>query len=641
MRRAFPLAAFLVLSALALGGALPGGLACAEPPEPAPKPDDAGPGTAPAAPNGTKAPAKPDDATRAGVLAAVDEIRAEVAKVRGLAWKSHVPADLLSREQLIANIEQMTKDELDPEEYAKDVKMMRRLGMLSETEDPLEMVKRFLGVGVQGYYDPKKKHFFMIDGPSIEGQKPVIFHELVHALDDQYHDLEKRQEAVKKDSDRLFALKCTLEGCAEHARAMYEAAHPEVAKPGANDEQKQAAEQMKVMRQVPAFLVLPTLLHYKIGPAFVGRAVGDDFPGGMAKLYADMPVSEEQVLHPEKYLSPDRDLPQTITFSADLACSGGEDCRLFDDDVMGELDLSFWLDYHLGSTGGKVDFQGLAQGRMLVPQARQAASGWDGMRMAFLEKPGVPLAIVVVGAWDTPKDAQEAGEAMRLAFQRQYRTRFEGGPVAEKDGVRRADWTGANGAGRLEVRGSNVYLVDGFPAAGLDALFAEVRKTKFARDPKDTWDPAKVADPFVTAAWKDEARGVAWAASGTDWTATKDEKDASVTWLQRAGGPRVRVTTTKDGLQPALFRHLTEIRPRLPEKFDLMSAIADATVAGKSAGHLTWTEAAASGPLKHRTTFVALEAGTLVVEVEAPEADWPAAQKAHEEALKGFLVRED
>ena len=82
--------------------------------------------------------------------------------------------------------------------------MPRRLGLLAADEDPIAMtLEAFLEQGIAGYYDPKtKRHFYVIDGLSGEGQRPTILHELVHALEDQYFDLEKQVEPLEKDGDR-------------------------------------------------------------------------------------------------------------------------------------------------------------------------------------------------------------------------------------------------------------------------------------------------------------------------------------------------------------------------------------------------------------------------------------------------------
>ena len=185
---------------------------------------------APARADDAPAGAGPDVKTRSEVVRVVEELRTEAAKIRRLAWKHDVPADLLTRDQLKKELEAMILEDFKPDEYARDKKILQRLGLITADEDPLEMTKRFLEQGIAGFYNPKTKRLYIIDGLSVEAQRPTMLHELIHALEDQYIDLETRQKAVEKDSDALFALKCTIEGSAERARKIYEKANPEIAK---------------------------------------------------------------------------------------------------------------------------------------------------------------------------------------------------------------------------------------------------------------------------------------------------------------------------------------------------------------------------------------------------------------------------
>src|SRR5262249_53936354 len=145
-------------------------------------------------------------------------------------WKTKVEADLITRAQLRKRLEVLMKEDFDEKKYARDLKALKRLGLLAEGQDPLEMAKSYLGEGIMAYYDPKTKKLYMVDGVSPNAQRPVILHELIHALEDQYVDLQKLQDAVKDDSDRSFATVCVIEGSAETARALYEQAHPGYAK---------------------------------------------------------------------------------------------------------------------------------------------------------------------------------------------------------------------------------------------------------------------------------------------------------------------------------------------------------------------------------------------------------------------------
>ena len=94
------------------------------------------------APDATS-PAPDTDPSHLAILKAVDEVREEVAKNRGLAWKKTVPAEVLTRDQLKARLEEMIKEDFDAKKFDMAVKLARRLGMLTADQDPLAIEKKY------------------------------------------------------------------------------------------------------------------------------------------------------------------------------------------------------------------------------------------------------------------------------------------------------------------------------------------------------------------------------------------------------------------------------------------------------------------------------------------------------------------
>ena len=72
---------------------------------------------------------------------------------------------------------------------------------------------------VVGYYDPAKKVLYVVDGAPEEMVNVTIAHELVHALQDQYINLDSL-EKLTYDSDRQTAMQTVIEGQATFAEAM-------------------------------------------------------------------------------------------------------------------------------------------------------------------------------------------------------------------------------------------------------------------------------------------------------------------------------------------------------------------------------------------------------------------------------------
>ena len=587
-------------------------------------------------------PSRPDEARRTAVLKVVDEIRVEAARYRGLPWKQDVPADLISRAELKTHLERMIKEELVPAEYERDVKLMRRFGLLKADEDALEMEKKFLESGILAYYDPKTKRFYMVDGISPEAQRPTILHELVHALEDQYIGLEKRQDALKDDSDGLFALKCVLEGSAEHGRSLYEKDHPEVAALMRKEQASSAAgqQQMALMRTVPLCLFLPTILHYQTGPAFVGRCVALDYPGGIAKLYDDCPRTQEQVLHSSKFLGKTRDLPRKIAFGGDLAAAAGEGWKRLKEWSDGELDTILWLDYFLGGNGGRLDLALVRQGRWWSKEAQNAAEGWDGMRAVAVEKEGLPIVVGIASAWDTPQDATEAGEAILKATRLRFGEAFQGGAwEAAAEGVRQADYATPLGLGRIRISGDTVHVLDGVPpeSSRLATLWETVTGATIERDPGDTWTPGGAEDALAGAAWRNAEAGLGWKSPGEGWKTTADVAAPAAGAVFEKGDLSVRVRAEKGNL----INVATQVGRQILGATGGSAAVPEESEAfGHEALRWEYEFQGPAGKIKSTVWIVPLGDWVVVVRAEALTEKWAGVQADVRAALSAFLVRD-
>ncbi len=577
----------------------------------------------------------PDEATRAEVVRVVEELRVEAAKIRGLAWKHDVPADLLTRDQLKKQLEEMIKEDFKPDEYERDLKILRRLGLLTAEEDPLEMTKRFLEQGVAGFYNPKTKRLYIIDGLSVDAQRPTMLHELIHALEDQYIDLEARQKAVEKDSDLLFAMKCTIEGSAEHARKLYEKAHPDVAKRALAEQAKgqNMVELGKTLRETPAILFVPTLLNYQMGPALVGRYVGRDYPGGMDRIYAgDWPTTAEQFVHPGRFVNKDRDLPRGIAWPETLAEAAGAGWKGLEAQSTGELDFALWMSHWSGKNRGRLTIESMGSGRMWDKAAGLAAEGWDGMKVQILTKDGAPTGVALASAWDTREDAKEAGDALEAALRAQFESLFTANPWRDgSDGTGRVlDFTGPYGTGRILVRNDVVLLLDGFPKETFDAVWARLETTKFTRDPKDTWTAANNIDPVTQATWKSGAVG--WQLPDEMWVA--DEKPDSFS----KGDLTVRLATEKMALQAVVLKYYVDAKTNSPQAQIELTAITEVSVSGKEGARLDYEDPATGA--SHTLIFVISEGVTVVVRANAPKAAWGGASKDLDAALDALIWKE-
>lgn len=472
------------------------------------------------------APAKAPSAEEIALQKLVDEIRPEVAKLRGLAWKHAVPVRVLTREELRAYMQEGMERDVKPEEWARDNRIVRRLGLLREDENLRDLAQLMLQEMVAGAYDPKTKRLVLTAGFEGAGNIPTLVHELIHALEDQHYDLQKIEEPYREDDpDRQFAIRCLFEGSAEWARREFEALRPDAAH--AHQKQMRANTAMqkgqaRVMRTVPTHMLLSTMLHYRVGPNFVTHAVGRDYVSGMAKLIADPPVSQEQVLHPYKWLSAKRDYPRKVVWGGDVGKALGEGWTKLAEHSVGEIDLAVYLDYFLGDKRGRLNTRTMGLGKFVDAMSNRAARGWDAGRAQYFEHAEHGIAVIDAFAFDTPEDADEAartlGAALRLANGDAWKG--EGWKLLDDEGVaKQFDYRGKHGNGRILQRDHDVLVLDGLPAKLLDRAWAELLKTTFEQHEQDHGDTE--TDPFEGYDVVDRHRGLALKLPGEGWEAVE------------------------------------------------------------------------------------------------------------------------
>jgi hypothetical protein len=406
---------------------------------------------APAAP-AQEAEADPDVAAMSRV---VDELVKEVEEVRGLRFKTEFARELFTPEELKVKALEMLDKELPPEKRKRIAALDARLGFYPPGTDIGEVVTEFLGEGVAGFYDPIEKKLSVQRGFSPKGARPVILHELIHALEDQHFDLGALDEEFSEVTDRSLGLAGVVEGSATHFMMVWMSRNFGAAMEMMRDFEKQEEAQAELMNRVPVVLSVHIGLYpYLSGMTFVQRITGGD-PAKISELYSDLPFSSEQVLHPSKYR---KDFPYRVSL-LDLSPIMGEGWSMEHEDILGELSIAVLLNEFEGGTNE----QKLArvQGGLFGPglafrgTPKLASEGWDGDRVQGYFGPGGAVGFVWASRWDSVRDAREFAQAYEAGFE--YKRRMVDLPLAEP---------------RIEVRGDRVLIVEGLPAEKLEEIAA-------------------------------------------------------------------------------------------------------------------------------------------------------------------------
>jgi hypothetical protein len=297
------------------------------------------------------------------------------------------------REYVAARLEQ----ELPAAELAGLHATYAQLGLIPDTLDLHALLLELYTEQIVGYYDPAERALYVVEGAAAELLQPVLAHELVHALQDQYASLDSLI-ARERGGDRQAAAHAALEGHATLVMYAYQAEQLQGRRidpttlPSPADQIEagyaQQSAQFPVLERAPLIVRATMLFPYIGGSAFVHSLWQAEALDRPAPLGRWLPQSTEQVLHPADRFIRTRDEPTELRF--DSLPAGW---RVVRENTLGELETGLLLEQHLGAP------------------ARAQARGWDGDRYRLLADSAGTRALIWFSVWD---DAA-AADAFRAA----------------------------------------------------------------------------------------------------------------------------------------------------------------------------------------------------------------------------------
>ena len=377
----------------------------------------------------------------AAIVSMTAEMLRETSELRELSILKAVKSGAQSRTEIENMIVKNLDAETTPGEMHAAEVLLRVFGLAPKDFAYRSFLIKLLTEQVAGYYDPKAQQFYLADWIDLDGQKPVMAHELTHALQDQHFNLQRFENWPKGDSDAELAAHALIEGDATLAMTLYMAKNPLVALAFIHSlgAQEAASEQFK---QAPRALRESLLFPYEEGSAWATQLYKRGGWELVSQAFTKLPQSTEQILHAEKYFS--YEAPQKLTLP-DLKSALGPAWKRVDYDVNGEWGCYLILDEFLNDT----------------TESKQAAAGWAGDRFALYET-GKPdqFFVAQLTAWDTPLDAQE----FFSAYARRTAKRYADARELKSDDDR-FEWQTSSGRVVLELRGSRVAIVEGVPSS--------------------------------------------------------------------------------------------------------------------------------------------------------------------------------
>jgi hypothetical protein len=99
---------------------------------------------------------------------------------------------------------------------------MEKFGLIPKDYPLDQVLVKVLTEQIAGLYDPDSQEFFIADWTSPADERPVMSHELTHALQDQHFHIDKWTDAAKPNDDGELARDAVIEGSAMAAMIDYE-----------------------------------------------------------------------------------------------------------------------------------------------------------------------------------------------------------------------------------------------------------------------------------------------------------------------------------------------------------------------------------------------------------------------------------
>ncbi len=400
---------------------LPSLPASAQANEHAPGAEQKSSGSASVAPSEPETKISPEEAQK--LFQSVDQILQFASADTGLPIKHPVKRRLVSRDEVEAYLAKSMKDDKDAQRLRRSELVLKKFGLLPRDFDLQKFLLALLKEQVAGYYDPKTKTVNLLDWLPADQQKPVLAHELTHALQDQSFNLEKWMkpeedldnkkhitwaDIVEDEDDE--ARQAVVEGQAMAVLVDY------VLKPMGQSliTAPQVAEAMSAQMmegtpdsiefsEAPVFLKQALTFPYTYGLEFTARLLRT---GGKEKAFAgaltNPPWITRQIMEPQTYLSGEKIPPMPMPDFAKVF----KDYDRFDVGSIGQFDVSMLL----------AQYAGLQVAHGMAPYWR------GGYYYAVYPKhnPNSPLGLLYISRWSDPEEASNFAAIYAKSLAKRY-----------------------------------------------------------------------------------------------------------------------------------------------------------------------------------------------------------------------------
>jgi hypothetical protein len=401
----------------------------------------------------------------------VDEILQFASKDTSLPIKQPVKRTLTSRDQVVAYITKHMSEDEDAQRLRRSELVLKKFGLLPRDFDLQTFLLALLREQVAGYYDPKTKTVNLLDWVDVEQQRPVLAHELTHALQDQSFGLEKWMKAGAADlagnskdptqadieSDETAAARqAVVEGQAMVVLIDY------MLEPTGQSlkDSPQIVEALKQgmlvgtadsiqFHNAPLYLKEALTFPYRFGIDFVADVLAKNGKEkAFAGVFANPPRTTREIMEPKTYLSGEHLEAMRLPNFQQIFKS----YELFDSGAVGEFDVAVLIDQYAGSKTS----------HSLYPHWR----GGYYYAARPTSTPDAVLGLLYVSRWSSPAKSAEFAAIYARSLDKRYRRAHQKGENRVKDLdtletlTGRHTWATEDGPVVINVQGDTVMVTE-------------------------------------------------------------------------------------------------------------------------------------------------------------------------------------
>lgn len=439
-------------------------------------------------PNASAAEAKPDQKSAGAkpenkitpqqaeqLFRDVDTILQFASNDTSLPTKRGVKRRLIDRDEVVAYLKKSMAEDKDVQRLRRTELVLKKFGLLPKDFDLQTFLVSLLEEQVAGYYDAKTKTVNLLDWVVPELQRPVLAHELTHALQDQSFDLDKWLKRGNVDLDakkNLIPADFTKDEDSEARQAVVEgqamvvlldymlapmhrtvADSPEVVDTLSADMATGGADSVQY-RNAPIFLKESLTFPYRYGLQFEAELVrtkGKE--GAFAATFQNPPHTSREIMEPQTYISGEHLAPLPLPDFKKIF--KGYD--RFDIGAIGEFDVFVLAEQYAGES-----------------DARRISPNWRGGYYYSVRPKGnstAALGLVFVSRWANPKAAAQFAAIYARGIQQRFKNvQAPAGSELPADLKTLQSltgdhtWTTEDGAIVLDVKGNTVLVAESLDA---------------------------------------------------------------------------------------------------------------------------------------------------------------------------------